>query len=430
MPRADFTDEFSANAGRSNFPKLKLQTNERARVAIVTKPNVEYVHWLEAPKIVNMAPAYKKIKDRDNNEQWVVETRFVNRAICHGDFEVLRERGVDDKACQACQMSRDQPDLFSPPNARYAATLIRYNMRPGGGWNDLAQPFGIGSMIWAFSVKVFNKLRSITQMGDAYADLRMVDLLLECTDQNYQKPYSQGEFMPIAPAAWLASEGHRNYTMQYLQQNCATDEDLNAAIGREVKPDWLADDLLRITQAWDVVRAYEARQQGGPSLGQGFGVETFQQGMASVQQQFGQPPAAQVSVPSPSNNQPLWEPQWQQPAQPSAPSSAALPSTPSRESPAQPVTEVQAPSAPPAPVPATQPEASPALIPDGLAGLQEFVKTTTQNPAPAPPPPASSVSFEDLKHAVVAQSLPGSPAPDAGKPAYSFDDLKRMAEGR
>jgi hypothetical protein len=446
MPRADFTGEFSSNAGRSNFPKLKLQSNERARVCVVTKPNVEYVHWLEAPKIVNMAPKYTKITDREGNEQWVVEKRFVNRAICHGDFATLRERGVDDHGCQACQAARDQPDVFRPPQPRYAATIIRYNMRPGGSWNDIAAPYGVGSLIWSFSGKVFEKLRSITEMGPAYSDLRQVDLCLECSDGNYQKPYSQGEFIPLAPSFWLSNDQVKNYTLQYLQQNCGTDEDLNDSIGRQIKPDWLADDLLRITQAWDVVRAYEARQQGGPALSQGFGTETFQQGMSNLQQQHGQPSQSQQQPPSngssPNGGQPnpgrqapssvgvdmsLLSGQRQSPFAQAATvelaqnpiqnpvvdafarslaqqGTQAAPQQPPTPTPAPPSESFIPPAAPPAPaaeVPVAMAGASPSSPPSGLAGLEEFMSGKTYSEAPAPSPPAvpsgGSFSFDDLK---------------------------------
>jgi hypothetical protein len=508
MPQADFTGEYSANAGRSNFPKLKLQTNERARVVIVTKPNVEYVHWLEAPKIVNMAPKYTKISDREGNEQWVVDKRFVNRAICHGDFKILQERGVDPD-CMACAKARDFPDIFRPPSPRYAATIIRYSMRPNGGWNDLSTPYAIGSLVWAFSGKIFDKLRSIMTMGEAYEDIRKVDLLLECTDGNYQKPYSQGDFTPIAPAYWMASSQIQDYTIQYLQQNCASEVDLNDAIGKQVKDDWLADDLLRITQAWDVVRAYESRQQGSPSLGQGFGAETFQTGMAAVQQQFGQPqngfqpqqgngfngaspppPPPQGNGFQPQSSQQLWEPQWQQPASAPPPPPPPAPSVPApvggdaltqaagidmsrlqaaqaaqfqqagvpqsmlpdtlggQVPPSQPAPQWQPPSNPQpsptpqptpsqAPPPPQQPPASPSAvpqspqpiqrpgegqavqpIPNGLDGLNEYMKSTTSNPAPSPiPPPAQQLQ---------PPAQPPAAAPTGGH--YSFEDLVKLGK--
>ena len=301
MPQADFTGEYSSNGNRSTYPKLKLQTNERARVCVITKPHVEYLHWLEAPKIVNMSPVYKKITDRDQNVQWVPETRMVDRAICPGTFETLRERGVDEAHCDACRMARERPDIFRPPNTRYASTIIRYSLRPNGGWNDLTVPFSMGALVWAFSGKVFDKLRNIQTMGPGYEDIRAVDLCLECTDQNFQKPYSQGEFQALTPAVWMLNDQMRDYTVKFLEQNQAAEADLLDAIGKRLKPDWMADDLLRITQAWDVVRAYESRQQGGPALGQGFGAESFGQGMQNLQQQSqgwspggnGQPTAGQ-----------------------------------------------------------------------------------------------------------------------------------------
>lgn len=287
MPRADITDEYRSDAGQSKFPRLKLQLNERARVVVVSSPQTEYVHRLEAPNIVNMAPTYKKIKDKDGNDQYVVEKRFVSAPLCFGDYNTLRERGVDDKNCLACLAARDRPDIFRSPQPKYAANILRYNLRPGGGWNDIASPYGVNALIWVFGGKIMDKLIDIRTMGPAYADIRLVDLLLECTDTNYQKPYSNGEFLPATPAVWASNDQVRNYTAQYLAANGATEEDLTAAIGKRVKQDWLSDDLSRCIQRWEVVRAAESRQGGMPQMGpQGFGAETLQQGMAGVQQQY------------------------------------------------------------------------------------------------------------------------------------------------
>lgn len=292
MPRADITEEYSSNAGQNKFPRLKLQTNERARIVVVSKPMVEYVHRLEAPNIVNMSPTYKKIKDREGNDKFVVDTRFVSGPICFGAYEILKERGFDDGKCPACVVARDRPDIFRPPQPKYSANVLRYNLRPGGGWNDISTPFGVSAIIWCFGGKVMDKLIAIRNMGPAYQDIRTVDLLIECDEQNFQKPYSNGEFLPVSPAVWLYDDNTRNYTAQYLASNGASEDDLVAAIGKRVKEDWLSDDINRVIQRWDVVRAYEARQGGQPAfIGQaGFGGETLAQGMQHLQQQYGAPP--------------------------------------------------------------------------------------------------------------------------------------------
>ncbi len=475
MPQADFTSDYSSTAGRSNFPRLRLQKNEIARVCIVSKPRFEFVHWLEAPQIVNMSPTYKTITTRDGAEMNVVNTRKVNQPICHGTSEILKERGVDAENCLACLMARDRPDIFRPPSPRYALNIIRYGLRPGGGWQDISMPFSIGSLLWAFSGKVMDKLIAFRSMGAQYEDLRMVDLLLACEDQNFQKPYSQGEFTPIAPAVWTMSDELRKHTVVYLEQNHATDEDLDEAIGKRVNDNWLSDDIRRVIQGWDVVRAFEARGSGGPNLGQGFGTESFQSGMAAVQQQFGQQPNGngfqpqqQFNPPPPPQQQSsgaqqsangyvapeqLWEPQWQQPAAsppaqsftapvPDALSQAAAPELAALQAeqmaklqaggvPAEMLQQAQAPLTPSQqPGPPQQPPANPSAVPQspqpvqrpeqaaqpmqpppsGLDGLNEFMRTTTSNPAPGPipplppgagqaaaaPPPGGHYSFEDL----------------------------------
>lgn len=408
MATADFTNEYSSSAGRSNFPKLRLQTNEYARIAIVSQPEVEYTHWLEAPNIVNMAPAYKKIKDRDGNEQWVVETRRVNNCICPGNYEILKERGVDEHGCQACAYSRERPDIFRAPTARFAANVIRYGMRPGGGWSDIAQPYGIGTLIWVFGGKVMDKLLLTKTMGPGYEDLRMVDLLLACDDQNFQKPYSMGEFNAIAPAAWMADDYRRKHTIEYLQQNSASKHDLSESIAKRVKEDWLADDLLRVIQRWDVVRAYESRQQGGPAIGQGFGAESFGAGMQNLQQQFGNPQGqprnlgdSMMPGGAPGGGAPGWQP-------PQVPTPQQNGFQPQQGGGQQNGFQPQQVGVDMSLLNGQRQAASPPAALTGLEGIEQF-----SHPASIPPPP-SQTPFEQAATAELAQS----PIPNLVSDAY------------
>jgi hypothetical protein len=421
MPTADFSNEYSSSAGRSNFPRLRLQTNEYARIAIVSQPEVEYTHWLEAPNIVNMAPTYKKIKDRDGNEQWVVETRRVNNCICPGNYEVLKERGVDEHGCQACAYSRERPDIFRAPTARFAANVIRYGMRPGGGWSDIAQPYGIGTLIWVFGGKVMDKLLLIKTMGPGYEDLRMVDLLLACDDQNFQKPYSMGEFNALAPAAWMADDYRRKHTIEYLQQNSASKHDLSESIAKRVKEDWLADDLLRVIQRWDVVRAYESRQQGSPALGQGFGAESFGAGMQNLQQQFGNPQGqprntgdSMMPGGAPGGGAQGWSPGRN--GQPSFGQAGGAGTNGFQPGPVQSVgvdmslLNGQRPSAPP-------PQA-----PTGLEGIEQFAHSTQLPPSPSVGPianmPAEASQRADALYAAAQAELAQNPIQSPVSDAY------------
>ena len=53
MPLVEFDPE-EKEGSPFDFPKLKLERGERARVNILqTKPLAEYVHTLRAPEIIN-----------------------------------------------------------------------------------------------------------------------------------------------------------------------------------------------------------------------------------------------------------------------------------------------------------------------------------------------------------------------------------------
>lgn len=454
MPQADISGEYRSDRGQSRFPRLKLQNGEKARVVVVSAPQTEFVHRLEAPNIVNMAPVYKNIRDRDGNEQRVVDTRWVSSPLCLGNFDTLRERGVDDKNCPACLAARDRPDVFRQPQPKYAVNILRYNLRPGGSWADIATPYGVNALVWMFGGKIMDKLIDIRSMGAQYDDIRTVDLLLECTDANFQKPYSNGEFLPAAPAVWLATDQTQQYTAQYLAANGATEEDLTALLGKRVKPDWMADDISRVIQRWDVVRAYESRIGGAPAVGQqGFGGESLQQGLGQVQQQYGGqgsqfspnqqagslagqiPPGPQgyaQQAPAAGVDMGLLGGGFQPPVPPPPPApdymAAAQQATANGQNPV--VAAYETASAPPPPPPAqtvppaapsgavTPPAPTPATTsglgnllggtpPQGLAGLGEAMGKPAQNLAPPAPsagtapamPPGGSWSFDDLKKA-------------------------------
>lgn len=311
MPRADLTGDFRSDHGQSKFPKLRLQAGEKGRIVVLAAPQgveghkiiTEYMHRLQAPNIVNQAPTYTRIKDQNGQEVFKVEMRFVANHVCLGDFKVLRERNVDERNCEMCHMAREQPEIFYSPKPRYAANVIRYSLRPGGGWNDLAQPYGASLYVWVFGPGVMDKLIDINSMGSTYADLRQVDLLIECDKDGYtfQKPYSNGEFLPWAPALWLSSQPIIDYTTQFILNNAASEEDLASTIGVRTKPEYITDDLRRVIQRWDIVRVYESGGRSVQPAGvPGFGAETLGAGLVQLQQQHGMmpqiPPMPQLPV--------------------------------------------------------------------------------------------------------------------------------------
>src|SRR5579872_2912637 len=211
--------------GQSRYPRLKLQKGEKARIVIAGALQVEYLHNLRAPNIVNGGPTYTKITSEDKtSEKMVPEMRWVSSPLCLGNFQVLRENGgVDEAGCIACFWARERPDIFRPAQMKFSGNILQYNLRPGGGWADLANPYGVQSKIWTFSDKVYLKLDDLRNMGGQFKDLRQVDLLIACgeksSEEKYQEPYSKGEFTPFAPPAWMSSPAIMDYTVQYLSGN-------------------------------------------------------------------------------------------------------------------------------------------------------------------------------------------------------------------
>lgn len=321
MPRVPISEESRTAAATSTFPKLRITRGGFGRIAVIEQPIQEYVHSFRGPRFVNGQPVYRR-DDRDGSQK--IETDFMGRPLCVGDPAVLKELGVDPGNCLGCKKARERPSIFRKPEARYAMNILWYNTRPGS-W-DLAGPsFGAQVVIWPFTAHVFDKLVGLLNI---WKDLRTHDLLLKVgekkSEEDFQTPYSRGEFDIDQQAAWQAyGDQVRSYTLALVEQNKASDEDLIAACGRRIKPDWFADDIALVEQRWEALQRFE---QGGASaaaapMGPGFGAQTLDQGMDQWRQQQapqGYPQAGAQQAPTPSFGGYQPGPATQPPAQPAA----------------------------------------------------------------------------------------------------------------
>lgn len=242
MPRVSFTQEVGPAKSGVNFPKLKLEKDESARIVCLEEPVMAYVHTLEKPKILNGKPVIvEKERFKDKSKYTVNAMDFVSAFLCLGDEDIMDERGVDPDNCPACFAST-RSDEVKPPRRRYAMNVIRYATKPGE--TEVKTPFNVDVEAWVFSDQQFNKLRKLAVEG---WDLQTHDLLLgPCTDPGFQK----FEVVISMSAAWMATEENKKRTLEVFKENKASVEDLEALCARRTERKWIDQDLDAVHDRW------------------------------------------------------------------------------------------------------------------------------------------------------------------------------------
>lgn len=242
MGRVGFKAENKVATTNYDYPKLKLKVGERARIMVgLEDPIVEYVHTLRKPQIINGVPQFETVKDRNGKESQANVMDFVSRPICVGDKTVLESKGSDPKNCPMCKLAQEHPDMTKPPQRRYAMHVIRYATK--GGTTEIATPFRVEVLVWAFTDTVFNK---IVDAAEEFGDLRKHDLLLgPCqAPEHFQK----FDISPAAKAAWLESPERKALTVQTFKENQIPD--LTIAAGSAKQKQWIEEDVQAIKDAW------------------------------------------------------------------------------------------------------------------------------------------------------------------------------------
>ncbi len=250
MGRVGFKAENKVASTNYDYPKLKLKVGERARIMIgLEDPIVEFVHTLRKPQIINGVAQMETVKDRAGKERQANVMDFISRPICLGDATILADKGSDPKNCPMCKLAQEHPDMTAPPQRRYAVHVIRY--RTKGGTTDLATPFSVETLVWAFTDTVFNK---IVDAAEEWGDLRKHDLLLgPCqAPEHFQK----FDISVAAKAAWLESPERKQLTAQTFKDNQIPD--LTIAAGSVKQKQWVEEDVQSILEAWAEVNGAEA----------------------------------------------------------------------------------------------------------------------------------------------------------------------------
>lgn len=219
-----------------DFPKLSLGHGERGRIVVIEpEPEMEFIHTLRAPQIINGEVVMEKVKAKDGSLSDKPKYDFVGRHICFGNIETLLKSGKDPEACPTCAAAQ-QSDALDAPVPRYATHVVRYKTQPGGF--KIQTPFQAELLVWAFTAGRFNTLVDI---AEEHGDLRKKDLLLgPCENQMYQN----FDIQVGGSAEWLLDETNTAFVQRLYAENKL--EDLTPAIGRKISREMANDDIQKV----------------------------------------------------------------------------------------------------------------------------------------------------------------------------------------
>jgi hypothetical protein len=247
MGRVPIASEYKTGEGGDRFPKVKLQEKgEKTRFTIIELPWKEYVHYLKSPTFDdNGRPVKETKKRRDGTEYTDYKLTFEGSPICLGDEAVLKDKGVDEKNCPACEASVKSGGDIPGPQQRFAVNVIEYALR-GNTW-DIKKPFSAEIKIWSFSGRIYDEIEGLQkQIGD----LRQHDITLECIDPFYQNN----------KLAFQMEPGYKSGDKAYIKEllttpgNKATEQQLKDACGRDVPRQRLDDDCAHVLRQWRKLR--------------------------------------------------------------------------------------------------------------------------------------------------------------------------------
>lgn len=241
MAKMSFSSDNKA-ASQDNFPRLKLDQDESARIAIYDDPEVGFVHNLRAPKMINGVVQYKSGKDGKEE----MEFDFIGNPICLGDFNTLLDRGTDPNNCPACEAAKNEPDMFAPPKRRFAMHVFQYATN---GTSKPTKNFQGSVKVWSFTDQKFAEIADLAEESPD-GSIKNVDLILgPCENKMFQK------FKIIASpqVKWKESEATKETFQEIIEENKA--KDLDYFLGRPVKKkEYLLDDLDKVRNKWRQLR--------------------------------------------------------------------------------------------------------------------------------------------------------------------------------
>lgn len=318
--KIDFSSENKSKYD-DQYPKLKLEHNERARVCIVEpQPTAGFLHTLKAPQVMEGQVVMKPVKQKDGTYKEMVVEDFIGRHLCFGNLNVLAEKGKDLDNCPTCQKAQES-DAIGGATRAFAVHVIRYKIQHGGFIPQ--SPFGADLVAWRFADKVFNSLVDIaTEHG---GDLRKKDLLLgPCENVNFQKY----DINVGSDAHWLGSPENLEYVKALYANNKS--EDLTPLISRKVTREQAMEDVSKVLHRHAIINGTASTTHapmGAAAVSQSMDLDTMLSGGGDPLSGPAAAAPAADPTPAPTPSAPMEDP-WATPTPTPSPDLPAAPAEP------------------------------------------------------------------------------------------------------
>lgn len=235
MVRIDFD---SKNKVSTNFdyPKLHLDHNEKARIACIeAQPEVNWVHTLRAPKIVNGQMEMESVKNKDGSFTEKPKMEFIGKHLCFGNVDKLMEADKDPQNCPTCAKAQ-QSDAVGVATRRFAMHVIQYKTQPGAF--KIQTPFQAELVVWGFTNQRYNTL---TDIAEEHGSLMQKDLLLgPCENKMFQNY----DIQVGGTAEWLADDSRKAFVQSLYESNKIAD--LTPAFARKISREMAMDDVEKV----------------------------------------------------------------------------------------------------------------------------------------------------------------------------------------
>lgn len=288
MPRRAIVSENRVGEGGNRFPKLDFkEKGERKRVLLIDPdgPWQEYVHYLRAPKFKDGVPVMTT-RERRGEEVPDYDTDFIGMPLCFGDAEVVAEQGYDAANCPACAVVGQAPaEMRLAPQLRFAANVVDQVLK-GGSW-EIRRPFSAEVVIWTFTSGMYDEILSLQEQHGAL--IRERDITLECSNAKF----NQVKMGVMNVPGW--QEANAGAILKELLEtpgNVATDEQLRDACGRQVKRNFMEEDVRLCLRRWEKALRLNGVELGDPAGTANLGGQPQQTLASAAQELLGTPDTA------------------------------------------------------------------------------------------------------------------------------------------
>lgn len=243
MPKIAFSQDNVKRSG-TDFPRVKLDQGATWRIVVIEKePTYAWTHRMVKPKFspVTGRMQMKTIERRNGEKLDVPDLDFVGSPVCHGNIDILNDKGVDPDHCPICREYQNNPEQFSAPERRFAVHVLKYATKPGG--SALTSPFSVETRVWVMSENRFAKVTSV--ISEWGGDPTAVDLVLgPCNNAGFQNY----EIAAGQRCEMRADESRLQRAAETFKENNAGD--LEPYCGRVTELRWINNDIDEIKAAW------------------------------------------------------------------------------------------------------------------------------------------------------------------------------------